>query len=194
MGATDRRYFAEQYRADPDPWGFETRWYERRKYALTVAALPEPRYRSGFEPGCSVGVLTSHLAQRCDRLLATDIVGSAVDRAREHCAGSPGVTVEERAIPEDWPEGPFDLVVLGEIAYYFDVPVLEGIVADVGRTTTDGATVVGVHWRGRTDYPLTGDDAHRVIDRSGDLERLVHHAEAEFVLDVWRRQARDTDR
>jgi hypothetical protein len=48
----DRAYFDEIYRSDPDPWKFESSWYEERKYALTVAALPERRYRSAFEPGC----------------------------------------------------------------------------------------------------------------------------------------------
>ena len=35
-------YFDRLYAADPDPWGFTSRWYEQRKYALTVAALPAP--------------------------------------------------------------------------------------------------------------------------------------------------------
>ena len=63
-------YFDGQYAATPDPWGFTSRWYERRKQAISVAMLPAERYRSGFEPGCSIGVLTSMLAARCGTLLA----------------------------------------------------------------------------------------------------------------------------
>lgn len=37
-----------------DPWDFESRWYEQRKYALSAAMLPKPRYRRAFEPGCSI--------------------------------------------------------------------------------------------------------------------------------------------
>ena len=62
MTSMPRSYFDEMYRCDPDPWQFESSWYEQRKYELTVAALPERRYRSAFEPGCSVGVLSSLLA------------------------------------------------------------------------------------------------------------------------------------
>ena len=83
--------------------------------------------------------------------------------------------VEVRAIPEQWPTGPFDLVVLSEIAYYFDVGELNEIIAQVLATTTEGATVVGVHWRGTTNYPLTGDEAHAVIvvnTRAGAMEPL----------------------
>ena len=49
------------------------RWYEQRKYAITMALLPYRRYRHAFEPGCSVGVLTEQLASRCDRVTSTDV-------------------------------------------------------------------------------------------------------------------------
>ena len=65
-------YFEAIYQADADPWRFATSDYEREKYAATLAALPLQAYRSGFEVGCSIGVLTSQLARRCDRLLAVD--------------------------------------------------------------------------------------------------------------------------
>ena len=69
------------YDESPDPWGFETSWYERRKYALTLASLPRERYTSAYEPGCSIGVLTRLLADRCDSLLASDIIPRAVEAA-----------------------------------------------------------------------------------------------------------------
>ncbi len=185
MTSTDRSYFEEMYSDNPDPWGFESRWYEQRKYALTVAALPEPFYRSGFEPGCSVGVLTSLLAPRCERLLATEVVPSALARAADRMSGVEHVVFENRAIPESWPRGPFDLVVLSEIAYYFDAATLTEIVAHLVESTVAGATVVAVHWRGETDYPLTGDEAHKILNASRDLDLLVHHLEDDFLLDVW---------
>jgi hypothetical protein len=183
----DKAYFDEMYRADPDPWKFESSWYEERKYELTMAALPDRRYRSAFEPGCSIGVLSSRLAKRCDRLLATDIVPKVLERARRRVSASDGALFEVRAIPEEWPPGPFDLVVLSEIAYYFDSETLEGITTQLIASTTSGATVVGVHWRGVTNYPLTGDEAHGIIDSNPSLQMEVHHVESEFVLDVWRR-------
>jgi trans-aconitate methyltransferase len=182
-----RDYFDAMYATDEDPWGFETRWYEARKYSLTVASLPEPRYSSAFEPGCSVGVLTSLLADRCDRLLATDIVPTALTRARKRLAALEHVTFDDAAIPESWPNGPFDLVVLSEIAYYFDAPELQEVVARLLGSTVAGATVVAVHWRGDTNYPLTGECAHRIIDSSRALVPTVHHLDSDFLLDVWRR-------
>ncbi len=49
-------YFDQMYAASADPWGFTSRWYEKRKYALTLAMLPRERYADAFEPGCSIGV------------------------------------------------------------------------------------------------------------------------------------------
>jgi hypothetical protein len=189
MTSTNRGYFDEMYANDEDPWGFETSEYERRKYAVTAASLPKMRYRSAFEPGCSIGVLTEMLAARCGRLLATDVVPGALERARQRLADYRHVTVEHRAIPEDWPQGTFDLVVLSEIAYYFDASDLARIVSLVLRSTGAGSQVVGVHWRGVTDYPLSGDRAHEIINSTPELEPVVQHAENEFVLGVWERRA-----
>jgi hypothetical protein len=188
MTSTDRSYFDQMYRQDRDPWGFESSAYERRKYSLTVASLPKPRYERAFEPGCSIGVLTEMVAPRCAHLLATDFIASAVHVAQRRMAGMPHVEVDLGAIPDQWPSGPLDLIVLSEIAYYFDQPDLEAIVALALRSSSAGAHVVGVHWRGRTDYPLSGDRAHEVIDAAPQLARLVHHMEPDFVLDVWERR------
>jgi len=73
-----RAYFDDVYRENPDPWGFRTRSYEARKRELTMAMLPDPAYRSVFEPGCSIGVLSAMLAKRSERLLAMDISAQAL--------------------------------------------------------------------------------------------------------------------
>jgi trans-aconitate methyltransferase len=189
MTSTKRVYFDEMYDGDPDPWGFESSAYEQRKYALTMASLPRPHYGSVFEPGCSIGVLTEMLAARCDRLVATDLVPAALDRARSRCAALPHVRLEERAIPDDWPEELFDLVVLSEIAYYFDAPDLARILSRIMASARGDAQLLGVHWRGETDYPLSGDEVHEIITASPDLEQVVHHMETDFILDVWERRA-----
>ena len=189
MTSTGRRYFAEMYESDGDPWDFESSAYEHRKYALTLASLPRPRYGSAFEPGCSIGVLTGMLAARCDHLLATDVVPAALVRARNRLASQRHVTLEQQAIPEDWPEAMFDLIVLSEIAYYFDASDLARVIALVVKSTGTGAQVLGVHWRGATDYPLSGDSVHEIIAATPELAPVVHHVETDFILDVWERRA-----
>ena len=189
MSSTQRSYFEAMYAHQTDPWGFETSEYEARKYSVTLASLPKARYGAVFEPGCSVGVLSEKLATRCDELLATDVIPAALERAASRLQDYPHVTIERRAIPEEWPEGQFDLVVLSEIAYYFDENDLARVVSLILQSTTDGAHVIGVHWRGETDYPLSGDRTHELISADPHFDRLVEHVEHDFTLAVWERRS-----
>ena len=90
-------YFDDLYAASPDPWEFETRWYEARKYALSLALLPAECYGAAFEPGCSIGVLTGQLAPRCGHLLSCDGAAAAVRLAAQRTASLGNVTVERRS-------------------------------------------------------------------------------------------------
>jgi SAM-dependent methyltransferase len=180
-------YFEEMYRDSEDPWGFRTRWYEQRKYALSLAALPRPRYESAFEPGCSIGVLTEQLAGRCDRLLAMDPVPRAVEATRRL---TEGLAVETRVgrIPTDWPTGTFDLIVLSEVGYYLDTDALPGLAGRIARSLRPGGDLLAVHWRPKvTDYPSTADQVHLALIRRPELARVVRHSEADFLLEVFRR-------
>jgi len=188
MTRTPVSYFERMYDADADPWGFETRWYERRKYDLTLASLPRRRYRAGYEPGCSVGVLSEGLASRCDRLMVSDQQPRAVAAARSRLGAHDHVQVERHIIPEEWPDGPWDLVVLSEVAYYFDDAELAELLSRTMATLEPAGHLVAVHYRLATDYPQTGDAVHARIDDQGGLARMVQHREAEFALGVWQRQ------
>ncbi|TIH40594.1 PIG-L family deacetylase [Subtercola vilae] len=182
-------YFDDTYARRADPWGFTTRWYERRKRAVTLAALPRERYANALEIGCSIGVLTHDLAARTDALLAIDIAEAAVERARERLAGEPHVTVELGDAATAFPAGRFDLIVLSEVGYYFDAPTLAAVAADIFAALTPDATFVACHWRHPvTDYLQTGDHVHTVIAAQAaraSCTRLAHHIEADFVLDVY---------
>ncbi len=183
-----RGYFDELYAADVDPWGFRTRWYEQRKYALTMAALPRARYESAFEPGCSIGVLTGLLADRCRRLLAVDPAHAAVLTARESLAAQRHVTVAEATVPADWPEGRFDLIVFSELGYYLDPVSLQRTVAAAADALATDGDLVAVHWRPPVPaYPLSGDEVHGVLRVHPALTRVVSHVEEDFLLEVFRK-------
>jgi LmbE family N-acetylglucosaminyl deacetylase len=141
--------FFEEFYAEggEDPWGFTDRWYEHRKRALTLAALPRERFARGFEPGCSIGVLTAELGERCDDLLALDVVPATVRRARERTAHLPGVRVERGSVPADWPEGVFDLVVLSEVGYYCGADDLRTLVDRAAGALAEDGVLLACHWR-----------------------------------------------
>ncbi|MCT2084569.1 PIG-L family deacetylase [Microbacterium enclense] len=184
-----QEYFDDMYARHDDPWGFDSRWYEERKRALLLAVLPRHRYRSALEAGCSTGAVTAQLADRCDRVLAVDLAAAAVERAQRRLAGRDDVEVRRARLPDEWPEGEFDLVVLSEVAYYWGGDDLDrGLAASVRALTGDGH-LVACHWRHPVaEYPRSGDSVHEALAVRGDLVRLARHEEEDFVLEVFGRR------
>jgi SAM-dependent methyltransferase len=179
-------YFDGMYSAATDPWGFEERWYERRKYAIALAMLPRERYRAAFEPGCSVGVFSRMLAPRCDVLLSCDLAAAAVKAAAARTPDLRQVRVEQRDIPRQWPSGRFDLIVLSEVLYYFGDHDLEQVLKQAAGSLEPDGTLLAVHWRHPVaEYPRTGDDVHRVLAAQPGLARLVRHDEPDFLAEVY---------
>ncbi len=173
-------YFDRMYAGTDDPWGFATRWYEQRKYALTLAALPARVYSSALEIGCSVGILTVGLADRCSSLVAMDLSATALLAAAGRVPR--WVRLVQGGVPDDWPDGPYDLVVLSEVGYYLDAADLERLLDRVEGDLRPGGTVVACHWRHPVaDYPLTGDQVHAALARWPRLSRVE---EEDFLLDV----------
>jgi SAM-dependent methyltransferase len=163
-----------------------TRRYEQRKYALSVGMLPRQRYGDAFEPGCSVGALTSMLAPRCDRLLSCDVAVAAVKTATETTASFPNVLVEHRAIPQDWPAGLFDLIVLSEFLYYFAGHDLDQVIDCAVAALRPAGTLLAVHWRHPVAaYPRSGDDVHAALNCRAELAPLTSHIELDFVAQVF---------
>jgi LmbE family N-acetylglucosaminyl deacetylase/protein-L-isoaspartate O-methyltransferase len=184
-------FFDAAYRRRRDPWRLETRWYEARKRALTVASLPDEHYGSALEIGCSIGVLTERLAPRCDTLLATDVAPAALVQAKQRTALLGNVDYLQHDLTDGIPGGPYDLVVLSEVAYYLSRPHLRAVARRLEAALSPTGTLVACHWRHPVDdYPLTGDDVHRTLAATLDLTRLVHHVEDDFLLDVWCRDPR----
>lgn len=175
-------YFDDLYARRHDPWGFTSRWYEQRKYALTLAALPSATYRSALEVGCSIGVLTALLAERCDDLVGLDPSATALAQARARLPAS--VRLAQGAVPAGWPSGRYDLVVLSEVGYYLGPADLERLLDLVERDLAPDGVVVACHWRHPVaDYPLTGDAVHVALQRWPRVSRIE---EEDFLLDVLR--------
>jgi predicted O-methyltransferase YrrM len=182
-------YFDRMYAGADDPWQLSTRWYEQRKYAITLALLPDRRYRHAFEPGCSIGTLTAQLARRCDHVTAVDVADAALRSAdarlrRAGCRDR--VTLYQSSLDVTWPPGPFDLLVLSEVAYYLDADALATVLGHECPRLQRGAKVVAAHWRHAvTDYPLTGDAAHAVIAETPGLTSVARYGDRDVVIEVF---------
>jgi SAM-dependent methyltransferase len=177
------------YTDSADPWQLQSRWYEQRKYAITLALLPYARYRHAFEPGCSVGVLTEQLAARCDHVTATDVAVAALDASHRRLATAgcrDRVTLLRASIDEPWPAAGCDLVVLSEVCYYLEPEVLRAVLDREMPRLARGATLLGAHWRHPVEeYPMAGDRANDIIGATAGLHHLGGYRDADVVIEVF---------
>ena len=189
--AADNDYFEQLYQREADPWALGERFYERRKRAMLLTALPRERFRRAFEPGCATGLLTAELARRSDEVVAWDGVRSAVEqttaRLRDLDAADSTVTVERARIPSDWPNGQFDLIVLSEVGYY--CADLRQLQQRISSSLSADGVLVACHWRhAAPDHPVSAEMVHAIVGQG--MGRVAAHEEADFLLDVWTRDGR----
>ena len=167
--------------------GIREQPYEQRKYAVTVASLPRPRYHSAYEPDAP-----SECSRSCwpPAVISCSRVTSSLPPYGVPSPGSEGIrTCGSRSVPfpTSGHRDPFDLVVLSEM-----------------RTTSTWPTwvpLLHVSWDPRTASPCRGcslawrdelpphrDRTHEIIAETPGLLTVVHHSEEEFVLDIWERR------
>ncbi len=178
------------YLAKDDPWDLATKWHDQRKYAVTMASLPRERYQRAYEPGCSIGLLTAMLAPRCADLLAVDCVDSAVEQTRAAVREFPQVRVAAAMLPAELPDETFDLIVIGDLLYYLSAADLQALLDGLVERLEPGGDILAVHFRDReAGGNYDGFNVHEALAARPGLDRIVHHEDDWFLLDVLRREA-----
>ena len=181
-------YFRRIYAQKGDPWEFETSEYEHKKYAATLAALPREKYETGVEVGCSIGVLTRLLAERCDRLLGLDVSDRALEQARERCEDLEAVSFERVRVPQEMPEGDFDLIVVSEVAYYWTAGDLQRAADGLAKRHVVGGHLVLVHLTEKVpDYPQSGDEVHEAWLARPEWKHVSGSKQDRYRIDVLER-------
>jgi SAM-dependent methyltransferase len=170
----DAAYFQAMYERDPDPWRFSSSEYERDKYAATLAAIGTGRIGRAWEVGCSIGVFTAALADRCEALLAVDVAQAALDQAKRRCAGNARVRLERLCVPAQWPEGRFDLIVFSEVLYFLSGSDIQLTARRASASLEPAGRIVLVNWTGENDQPLNGDAAADAFLAAAPELCLVH--------------------
>lgn len=175
--------YEQRFRADPDPWKFETSAYERDKRAATIVACGPVRRARILELGAANGVLAADLCALGDVVVAVEGVAAAAALARERLADEPGAQVVEGLIPVDVPPGPYDLVVASEILYYLDEPSYRATLEALGRWLAPGGRLVAVHWRPTgEERPRSADDVHADLVAHAALSLVEHRHTDDYLL------------
>lgn len=181
-------YFEKVYEANDDPWNFQTSEYEAKKYEATLNALPKSKYQNVLEIGCSIGVLTKLLAERCENLLATDVSQSALEKAKDRCKNFNNITFELHQFPEELPNQKFDLIVISEVAYYLSIEDWKLAIKNLAEILDSGGQIILVHWLPEVhDYPQTGDEVHEIFKElvQNQMHNIFNKREENYRIDVW---------
>lgn len=128
------------------------------------------------------------LASRCDSVLAVDVSGDALMRARRNCAGHRHVRFERRTLPREYPEGSFDLTTICEVGFYLDAIDLLELREKAVRHCAPGAHVILVHWTPPVDgHASTTDEVHETFRASRDLRHILGFNRETYRLDLFER-------
>ena len=186
-------YFDEVYLQKEDPWDLATSSYERDKYDTTVAALPRTFYDHALEIGCSIGVLTETLLQKCRNILAVDIADAPIAQAKFRMRNYPQARIEKMSVPNSFPEEFFDLIVMSEVGYFFSIEDLNRLQEKIVAHLKKNGQLLLVHWTPFVpDFPLKGDQVHDFfMNRSGNekqFKHLTHFRAEKYRLDLFEKR------
>jgi LmbE family N-acetylglucosaminyl deacetylase len=180
------RIFDAVHGDDTDPWSYTTSWYERRKRALTLAILPQAAYGSGLEIGCSIGTLSVELAARCQEFVAVDASSAALVQAAERLSGFPAARTLHLTVPQQWPDGTFDLLVVSETGYYLTAGELAELFTRVKASLNPGGTLLLCHWRHPVSgWELDGETVHAMARQQLRWPTEGLYREKDFILEVF---------
>lgn len=145
LKAIDLSGFEEKFRETIDPWDYRTSCFEARKRGELLRACGPGKLGRGLELACAIGETSRALLSRCLTLTATDGASTALAEARRRTPPNLRITFRQGVLPRDVPRGPFDLIVVSEIAYYLSRRDVDDLARRLVRQTASGGRIVVLH-------------------------------------------------
>ncbi len=185
--------FDALYAADPDPFQVRSSFYEQRKIGLILNCLTKPKYAAAWDPACGVGELAARIADRAERVLASDASAQAVHLSRRRCSSIANITVRQLPLPQRPPrdDDPFDLIVVSEFVYYLPEKVRQDTLDLLHWASAEGGELVAVHWRHHPkDAYISGEKVQEEIITGLEprgWRHVVQHDDEDFIIDVLER-------
>ncbi|QTG82516.1 bifunctional PIG-L family deacetylase/class I SAM-dependent methyltransferase [Arthrobacter crystallopoietes] len=185
---TAAKVFDLLYRRKSDPWAYLSSWYEQRKRAVTMASLPREHYGRALEAGCSIGVLTAEVADKCGQLTAVDASSVALERAKARLANRSNVELVRAELPDGWPADSrqgLDLVLVSEVGYFLRARELRALMRRSQEALNPGGHLLLCHWLHPIEgWELDGETVHAIAREVTSWEVVVVHRERDFLLEI----------
>lgn len=179
----DAAFFESLYGQHEDPWQYRERKNELEKYRRTLEACGKGPFAAALELACGIGLFTEMLAPRCTSLLAVDISATAVSRAQERVARFPQVSCERRRLPDEMPDGPFDLIVCSDVLSYWLEDDVRQAVRTMEARLRPGGRLVAVDFVGKLH--LTGEQVHEILREELTVAHIHHEELDRHIIDVF---------
>ena len=145
MKPIDVAGFERKFRENIDPWNYASSPFERFKRRVLIHACGLTKHGRVLELGCANGETTRALTRISLRLSAVDGSVTAIAAAKARLAGNTHVSFSCVTVPEEMPRGPFDLIVVSELAYYLPEHRLFLLGRRILATLAPGGRVVVLH-------------------------------------------------
>jgi SAM-dependent methyltransferase len=146
MKAIDVVGFERKFRENIDPWDYTNSRFEHFKRDVLLRACGREKHGRALELGCAIGETTRYLAPLCFRLVALDGSATAIAEAKRRVR-SAHVRFVHAKLPDQMPHGPFDLVVISEVAYYLRLHELTHLGKKIATATARHGKIVLLHHR-----------------------------------------------
>ncbi|KAA0970720.1 methyltransferase domain-containing protein [Aureimonas fodinaquatilis] len=156
MKPIDLDGFEKLFRASGDPWNYRSSRFEAIKRRHLIQACGSRKAGRALEVACANGETSRALLPHCLTLTAVDGAPTALAEARR--LTNPNLRIQYRyaVLPQDTPRGPFDLIVVSEIAYYLSTRALNQLIKALEHALAPGGRIVILH------HLVPFDDAARL--------------------------------
>lgn len=161
--AVPASHFDALFTQAADPWGYDHEPYEADRFRRTVNALDGRFYANALEMGCANGALTAQLAPHCAQLISVDTSVRALDLARQRLAMFQNVRFATAALPDDLPNGNFDLIVASDFLYYLGFKGVVTLTRRIDERATADCRLVMANYLGPTECALSGEMAAEIV-------------------------------
>jgi protein-L-isoaspartate O-methyltransferase len=179
--------FDRVFRDTPDPWSYESDAVSRERRRLLLEILPPRSYARLLEIGCAEGWMTLPLSNRAEELVAADISGVALGRARDRCRSVSNIRFVQLDLVTDPMLRGFDAIVCAGVLVYVPAIAQERVRDSVVASLHPGGDLLLEHTCQAYPGEIAGSEIHALYRRHPELTVTRHEDVENYAITLFRK-------